>query len=167
MKDAARKTSFNVFTTEQDKPLLLRSTLNWTTPDGGLAQYSYTHFIIKNLLIRKTRLKLTKYFYEKFQQKIKIRVVKIKSTESNAFTQIIEGVKVSRFSNKIRELRITEPQLWISDVNNAKNQWRARRMDSKRDLPLVKSIWAVRWCNFRVWKMWGNVRALCKKTKNW
>ena len=103
------KTSFHVFTTEQDKPLLLSSTLNWTTPDCGLAQYSYTHFIIKNLLIRITRLKLTKYFYEKFQQKIKIRVVKIKNTESNAFTKIVEGVKVSRFYNKILEIRITEP----------------------------------------------------------
>ena len=38
-------------------------------------------------------------------------------------------------------------------------------MDSRRSLPLVKSIWALQWCHFRVLKNVRNVRILCKQTQ--
>ena len=60
MKAAAPQNKLNVFTTGQDKPLLLRSTLSWTTPDCGLAQYSYTHFIVKNLFYKNNEAEIYK-----------------------------------------------------------------------------------------------------------
>ena len=56
-------------------------------------------------------------------------------------------------------------KMWDPYVNKPKNQWKAHRVDSRRSLPLVKSIWALQWCHFRVLKNVRNVRILCKQTQ--
>ena len=56
-------------------------------------------------------------------------------------------------------------KMWDPYVNKPKNQWKAHRVDSRRSLPLVKSIWALQWCHFRVLKNARNVRILCKQAQ--
>ena len=56
-------------------------------------------------------------------------------------------------------------KMWDPYVNKPKNQWKAHCVDSRRSLPLVKSIWALQWCHFRVLKNVRNVRILCKQTQ--
>ena len=57
-------------------------------------------------------------------------------------------------------------KMWDPYVNKPKNQWKAHRVDSRRSLPLVKSIWALQWCHFRVLKMWEMWESYVNKPKN-
>ena len=56
-------------------------------------------------------------------------------------------------------------KMWDPYVNKPKNQWKAHRVDSRRILTLVKSIWALQWCHFLFLESVRNVRTLCKQTQ--